>query len=81
MTRTELRKATRLIYHHQKLQEKVEDLRGRLTAYMELNNTTTLHSAGYKVTRNNGHLEIIELPKTDERQLDLIPDYFCLERR
>ena len=81
MTRKELRRAVRLIYRHRKLAEDVEDLGERLAAFMENNNTSTLYSPGYKITRNNGQLQIEELPKIDERQLDLIPEYFCLERR
>jgi hypothetical protein len=79
MTRKELRRAVRLIYRHQKLREEVEALEERIIAYMSCNQATKVTISGYKVTIMNDELIITEAPKVDERQLELLKDYFCLE--
>lgn len=81
MTRKELRRAVRLVYRHKLLQEEVSALETRLSAYMTTSGINRMTIAGYKVIIVNDELIITEAPKVDERQLELIPDYFCLERR
>jgi hypothetical protein len=81
MTRRELRRAVRLVYRHKNLREEVEALQERIITYLSVSQVTAITVSGYRVTIVNDELIITEAPKVDERQLDLIPDYFCLERR
>jgi hypothetical protein len=80
MTRKELRRAVRLIYRHKELREEVEALEERMLAYMSHNQVTSVTISGYRVMIANDELLITEAPKVDERQLELLGDYFCLER-
>jgi hypothetical protein len=79
MTRKELRRAVRLIYRYQRLKEEVESLEERIIAYMSHNQVTKVSISGYKAAFVNDELLITEAPKVDERQLELLRDYFCLE--
>ena len=81
MTRTELKRTVRLIHRHRSLQTKISELEESLSVYLSSRRISTVTISEYKVFENNGQIEIEELPKVDERQLDLLPDYFCLERR
>ena len=79
MTRKELRRAVRLVYRYQRLKEEVEALEERIIAYMINNQVTTVNISVYKAAIVKDELLITEAPKVDERQLELLRDYFCLE--
>lgn len=80
MTRTELCRLVRRLYHRRKLSAELPDLEGSLTTYLEANNLSRLNIAGYRVERMESELVITEAPAVNENQLSLIPDYFCLEQ-
>jgi hypothetical protein len=79
MTRTELCRLVRKLYHRRKLSAELPDLEVRLAAYLETNNLSRLTVAGYRVERTETELVITLAPRIDENQLSLIPEYFCLE--
>lgn len=81
MTRTELKRAARLIYRYRQMQSQVNQLEESLLFYLSAKQTAAIVVSDYKVSQKDGQLEIEELPKIDQRQLDLLADYFCLERR
>lgn len=79
MTRTELSRLVRKLYHRRKLSDELPDLEAKLTAYLEVVNLSRLNISGYIVEITEEELVITQAPHIDENQLDLIPDYFCLE--
>ena len=76
----ELCRLVRRLYHRRKLSAELPDLEGSLTAYLEANNLSRLTVAGYRVEQVESELVITEAPTVNENQLNLIPDYFCLEQ-
>ncbi len=79
MTRTELTRLVRKLYHRRRLASELPDIELRLATYLELNGISKLAVPGYRVEVKEEGLLITETPKIDENQLSLIPGYFCLE--
>lgn len=79
MTRTELSRLVRKLYHRRKLAAELPDFEARLIAYFAANNLSHLTIAGYRVEQTSTELVITPAPSINENQLSLIPDYFCLE--
>jgi len=79
MTRTELPRLARKLYHRRKLATEFPELELRILTYLEVIVRSRLAVAGYRIEVTKTGLLITEAPKIDENQLSLIPDYFCLE--
>lgn len=79
MTRTELSRLVKKLHHRRKLLEEIEDMEDRLAVYLTSHNLIEIRIPGFRATRINNEVMIEETPLTDERQLDLLGDYFCLE--
>ncbi len=79
MTRTELSRLVRKLYHRRRLAGELPDIEIRIAAYLEANNTSRLSVSGFRVEVKDEGLLITEAPRIDENQHSLIPDYFCLE--
>ncbi len=79
MTRTELSRLVRKLYHRRRLAGELPDLEFRIATYLEVNNILRLSVSGFRVEVKEEGLLITEAPRIDENQLSLIPDYFCLE--
>lgn len=57
----------------------VEEMENRLAVYLASRNLNEIRIHGFKVTLINNEVIIVETPLPDERQLNLLDDYFCLE--
>ena len=79
MTRTELSRLVRKLYHRRRLVGELPDLELSIATYLEANSISKLSVSGYRVEVKEEGLHITEAPRIDENQLPLIPDYFCLE--
>ena len=79
MTRTELSRLVRKLYHRRRLANELPDLEFRIATYLEANNISRLSVSGYRVEVKEEGLFRTEAPRIDENQLSLIPDYFGLE--
>ncbi|MBI5847183.1 MAG: hypothetical protein HZB31_04415 [Nitrospirae bacterium] len=79
MTRTELSRLVRKLYHRRRLAGELPDLEFSIATYLEANNISRLSVSGYRIEVKEEGLLITEAPGIDENQLSLIPDYFCLE--
>ena len=79
MTRTELSRLVRKLYHRRMLAGELPDLELKISTYLELNGISKLSVAGFRVEAKEEGLLITEAPGINENQLSLIPDYFCLE--
>ena len=78
MTRTELSRLVKKLHYRRKLVAEVEDMEASLTLYLTSHNLTEIRINGLKATISKNQLLIMETPKIDERQLELMPEYFCL---
>ncbi len=79
MSRTELTRLIRKLYHRRRLAGELPDLELRIATYLELNGISRLAVSGYRVEVREEGLLITEAPRVDENQLLLYPDYYCLE--
>ena len=79
MTRTELSRLVRKLYHRRMLAGELPEIEIRIATYLEANNISRLSVSGYRVEVKEEGLLITEVPRIDENQLSLIPDYFSLE--
>ena len=79
MTRTELSRLVRKLYHRRKLASELPDLELKISTYLEMTGSSKLTVSGYRIEVTETGLLITEAPRIDENQLPLIPDYFCLE--
>ncbi len=79
MTRTELSRLVRKLYHRRRMAGELSDLELRIATYLEANSISKLSVSGYRVEVKEEGLLITEAPRIDENQLSLIPDYYCLE--
>jgi hypothetical protein len=79
MTRTELSRLVKKLHYRQKLIAEVEEMETRLQVYLTSHNLTEISIPGLKAILINSKLIITEIPLIDERQLNLLGDYFCLE--
>jgi hypothetical protein len=79
MTRTELSRLVRRLYHRRKLSDELPDLEVRLITHLEVNSISKITVAGYRVERTETELVIAPVPRINESQLSLIPEYYCLE--
>jgi hypothetical protein len=79
MTRTELTHLIRKLHRRRKLIAEARELEDRLMAYLAGHNRTEASIPGLKATLIDGEIIITETPLTDDRQLNLLADYFCLE--
>ena len=78
MTRNELSRIVKKLHCRRKLVVEVEEMETRLAVYLTSHNLTEIRISGFKATISNNQLLITETPKVDERQLELMPEYFCL---
>jgi hypothetical protein len=78
MTKTELSRLVKKLHYRRRLIAEVEDMETRLAVYLTSHNLTEIRINGFKATISNNQLLITETPKVDERQLELMPEYFCL---
>jgi len=78
MTRNELSRIVKKLHCRRKLVVEVEEMETRLAVYLTSHNLTEIRINGFKATISNNQLLITETPKFDERQLELMPEYFCL---
>jgi len=79
MTRTELSRLVKKLHYRRKLIGEVEDMETRLAVYLMSHNLHEVRTPGLKATLFNKEVIITETPLIDERQLNLLGDYFCLE--
>jgi len=79
MTRTELTRLVRKLYHRRRLAGELPDIELRIATYLEVNSISKLSVSGFRVEVKEEGLLVTEAPRIDENQLSLIPDYFCLE--
>jgi hypothetical protein len=56
-----------------------KELEDRLSAYLTAHNRTEIAVPGLKAALMGDEIIITETPLSDERQLNLLADYFCLE--
>lgn len=80
MTRSEFIRAVRRLYIRRRMIEDIETLEAQITAYLVSNGYEDrfVYAGEYKVLLADGELVITEIPKMDERQLELLKDYFVL---
>jgi hypothetical protein len=80
MTRSEFIGAVRRLCVRRKMIEDIEKLEAQIIAYLVNNGYEErfVYAGGYKVLLANNELIITEIPKMDERQLELLKDYFVL---
>ena len=76
MTRTELTRLVRKLYHRRKIAADIPEFEARLSTYLAVNNLSELTIAGYIVKQAEEGLVIIQTPRIDAKQLSLIPDCF-----
>ncbi len=57
----------------------VKEMEDRLSAYLTACNRTEASIPGLKAILGNNEIIITEIPLADERQLNLLAEYFCLE--
>jgi hypothetical protein len=67
------------LHHRRKLIAEVEEMENRLAVHVVSHNLNEIRIPGFEVTLINNEVIIVEIPLTDERQLNLLDDYFCLE--
>jgi hypothetical protein len=79
MTKTELARLVRKLYHRRKIAADIPEFEARISTYLAANNLSGLAIAGYRVEQTEEELVITPAPSIDENQLSLIPDYFSLE--
>lgn len=79
MTRTELSRLVRKLYHRRRLANELPDLELMIATYLEANSISWLAISGYRIEVTDSGLLVTEAPRIDENQLSLIPDYFSLE--
>ncbi|MCL5423375.1 MAG: hypothetical protein M1461_13045 [Nitrospirae bacterium] len=79
MTRSEVYRLVRKLHHRRKLIDEVEAIESRLAVYLTSHNLTEVRTPGLKATLLENEIIITETPLWDERQLNLLGDYFCLE--
>ncbi|MFH1648452.1 MAG: hypothetical protein ABIA11_01810 [Patescibacteria group bacterium] len=79
MTRSELSRLVKKLHHRRKLIAEVEEMETHLAVYLAGHKLNEIRIPGFKVTLINNEVIIAETPLTDERQLNLLDDYFCLE--
>ena len=79
MTRTELSRLVKKLHYRRKLLEEVEAIETRLAVYLTNHNLSEISISGLKASLINKEVIITEIPVIDERQLNLLGDYFCLE--
>ena len=78
MSRTEISRLVKKLHHRRKLIAEVEEMEERLAMYLTSHNIHEIRVPGLKATISNDQLLITETPNVDERQLELMPEYFCL---
>ena len=80
MTRSEFIRAVRKLYIRRKMIENIEALEAQIIAYLLSNGYKErfVYAGAYKVLLANNELIVTETPKMDERQLELLKDYFVL---
>ncbi len=79
MTNTEMRQALRFLYHFQNLSRKAEDWEEAILVHLGARNASELSLGTFRAAIEDGKLVITRCPETDERQIDFLADYFCLE--
>ena len=79
MTRSELTRLVKKLHHRRKLIAEVEAMETRLEIYLTSHNLTEIRIPGLKAALLENEIIITETPLWDERQLNLLGDYFCLE--
>lgn len=79
MTKTELSRLVKKLHYRRKLIGEVEDMETRLAVYLTSHNLHEVRTPGLKAILVNKEVIITETPLIDERQLNLLGDYFCLE--
>jgi hypothetical protein len=79
MTKTELIRLVRKLYHRRRIAADIPEFEARLSAYLAANNLSGLTIAGYLVEQTEAELVITQASRINENQLTLIPDYFILE--
>ncbi len=80
MTRSEFIRAVRKLYIRRKMVEGIKTLEAQIIAYLLSNGYEErfVYAGAYKVLLANNELVITETPRMDERQLELLKDYFVL---
>jgi hypothetical protein len=80
MTRSEFIRAVRRLYIRRKMIEDIETLEAQIIAYLVSNGyeERLVYAGAYKVLLADNELIITETPRMDERQLELLKDYFVL---
>ncbi len=59
--------------------EEMQDLETRLATYLTIHNLTEIRIPGLKAILTGSEVITEETPLTNEKQLNLLGDYFCLE--
>jgi hypothetical protein len=79
MTRTEVTRLIKKLHHRKKMLSEVKEMEERLAVYLASHNLTELRIPGLKAALINNSIVITATPLIDDRQLNFLADYFCLE--